>query len=403
MKFVVVGVNHEEMDMDERKLFYFHESDKFEFSTYLLDFMIDQTLILSTCNRSEVYVMCDDSFDESKLKEAYLSYFHQDNPHILLLTGKDAIGHLLEVSCGLQSMVVGEDQILHQIKEALSWTMEQSFGGKQLYYIFQAVISFAKEMRRVHAMSGHPLSVSYIGYQCLKEYLKSDDKIMICGIGEMSQLMIEYLKDYKLYLVNRTFKNVEPFLNDTRTYIPFDSRYDYIKDVDVVISATSSPHVLFQLEKINTDKRMIFLDLAMPRDIDEKIKKQENMILIDMDDLKSISSLHLKKRKEICEIIRKECNDKKQEIWQGLIQMKSDDIIQRMQSRYLDVSKQTYQLLKNKLDLSPREDYILKKVLNASFLRLMKDPIRLLKSDELNQQQYIEFVEKLLQIKENDS
>ena len=399
MKLVVVGVNHEEMDMDERKLFYFHESDKLAFSTKLLDLMIDQVCILSTCNRSEVYVMCDDSFDESKLKEAFLSYFHQDNPHIMLLSKEEALLHLLEVSCGLQSMVVGEDQILHQIKEALSWTMQQKFGGKELYYILQNVISFAKTMRSTYAMSEHPLSVSYIGYQCLQEYLKVDDKIMICGIGEMARLMLEYLKGYSIYLVNRTYENVEPYLNDHTTYVPFDNRYDYIEDVDVVISATSSPHVLFKKEKLSS-RPQVFLDLAMPRDIDHSIKTMKNKVLIDMDDLKSISLQQLEKRKEICEIIKKECILKKDELLQGLAHMKSDNIIQRMQARYLDISNETYQLLKNKLDLSPREDYILKKVLKSSFLRLMKDPIRVLKSDDFNQQQYIEFVEKMLETKE---
>ena len=399
MKLVVVGVNHEEMDMDERKLFYFHESDKLAFSTKLLDLMIDQVCILSTCNRSEVYVMCDDSFDESKLKEAFLSYFHQDNPHIMLLSKEEALLHLLEVSCGLQSMVVGEDQILHQIKEALSWTMQQKFGGKELYYILQNVISFAKTMRSTYAMSEHPLSLSYIGYQCLQEYLKVDDKIMICGIGEMARLMLEYLKGYSIYLVNRTYENVEPYLNDHTIYVPFDNRYDYIEDVDVVISATSSPHVLFKKEKLSS-RPQVFLDLAMPRDIDHSIKTMKNKVLIDMDDLKSISLQQLEKRKEICEIIKKECILKKDELLQGLAHMKSDNIIQRMQARYLDISNETYQLLKNKLDLSPREDYILKKVLKSSFLRLMKDPIRLLKSDDFNQQQYIEFVEKMLETKE---
>ena len=399
MKLVVVGVNHEEMDMDERKLFYFHESDKLAFFFLFLDLMIDQVCILSTCNRSEVYVMCDDSFDESKLKEAFLSYFHQDNPHIMLLSKEEALLHLLEVSCGLQSMVVGEDQILHQIKEALSWTMQQKFGGKELYYILQNVISFAKTMRSTYAMSEHPLSVSYIGYQCLQEYLKVDDKIMICGIGEMARLMLEYLKGYSIYLVNRTYENVEPYLNDHTTYVPFDNRYDYIEDVDVVISATASPHVLFKKEKLSS-RPQVFLDLAMPRDIDHSIKTMKNKVLIDMDDLKSISLQQLEKRKEICEIIKKECILKKDELLQGLAHMKSDNIIQRMQARYLDISDETYQLLKNKLDLSPREDYILKKVLKSSFLRLMKDPIRVLKSDDFNQQQYIEFVEKMLETKE---
>ena len=226
-----------------------------------------------------------------------------------------------------------------------------------------------------------------------------DDKIMICGIGEMARLMLEYLKGYSIYLVNRTYENVEPYLNDHTTYVPFDNRYDYIEDVDVVISATSSPHVLFKKEKLSS-RPQVFLDLAMPRDIDHSIKTMKNKVLIDMDDLKSISLQQLEKRKEICEIIKKECILKKDELLQGLAHMKSDNIIQRMQARYLDISNETYQLLKNKLDLSPREDYILKKVLKSSFLRLMKDPIRLLKSDDFNQQQYIEFVEKMLETKE---
>ena len=164
MKFICIGINHTLMDMDQRKNFYFRDSDKLSFSTHLLD-IVDQIVILSTCNRSEVYVMADDSFDEEQLKAAYFSYFHQENDCVFLETQDKAINHLLEVACGLSSMVVGEDQILHQIKEAMAWSMKQHFSGKELNYIFQTVIKFAKEMRNTYPISEHPLSVSYIGYQ----------------------------------------------------------------------------------------------------------------------------------------------------------------------------------------------------------------------------------------------
>ena len=402
MKFICIGINHTLMDMDQRKNFYFRDSDKLSFSTHLLD-IVDQIVILSTCNRSEVYVMADDSFDEEQLKAAYFSYFHQENDCVFLETQDKAINHLLEVACGLSSMVVGEDQILHQIKEAMAWSMKQHFSGKELNYIFQTVIKFAKEMRNTYAISEHPLSVSYIGYQYIKEVLKDNDKVMICGIGEMSQLMIEYLKDYELYIVNRTYDKVIPYLNEKRHYVSFDERYNYIDRVNVVVSATASPHIVFEADKLDPNQEIVFLDLAMPRDVDIHIKQSKNKRLVDMDDLRCISEAHLQKRLEICDMIKKECVKQTALMLEELQVMKSDDIIYRMQQRYLNLSNETYELLIHKLDLSSKEQYILKKVLKSSFLRLMKDPIQLLKSKDIEkQEQYIELVTQLFNLKEND-
>lgn len=398
MKFVVVGINHELLSIDERKTYYFKESDKLAFSTCLLDEMIHQTLILSTCNRSEVYVVVEDTFDENILKDAFLSYFHQKNSPLILLSNQDALQHLLEVACGLKSMVIGEDQILHQIKEAYQWTLNQKFSGKEMNEIFQSVIQFAKEMRKKYAISEHPLSVSYIGYQKIKEYLKPNDKIMICGIGEMSQLMIEYLKDYQLYLVNRTYEHVQPYMTSSRTYVPFHQRYDYLQKVNIIITATSSPHTIFDQDKIPQDQTFLFLDLAMPRDVDPRLKHQDNITLIDMDDLQSLSQFHLQKRKDICQIIQQECYQQTQILIQKLQMMKSDELISHIQNRYLNLSEETYQLLKNKLNLNTKEDYILKKVLKTSFLRLMKEPLRLLKEEDPHKrEQYIALLETIFQ------
>lgn len=403
MKLVIVGVNHASLNMDQRKEFYFRDSDKWAFSTQMLDAQVEQILILSTCNRSEVYAMVSDSFDENVLKAHFLAYFHQSNHEVNVFSGQQALTYLLEVACGLHSMVIGEDQILHQIREALHWTMENHFSGKELNYIFQNVIRFAREMRKKYAMSEHPLSVSYIGYQSLYPYLKPNDRIMICGMGEMARLMIEYLKDYHLLLVNRTQAKVMPYLNEKRRFVRFEDRYAALAEVDVVVSATGSPHTIFDAQKITTSRPLFFLDLALPRDVDENVRYRLHTRLVDMDDLQGIAANHLEKRQALSRQIQKASQLESESLSLGLQNMKSDPVIEKMQARYLRLSDETFELLKRKLHLNSHEEYILHKVLQTSFLSLMKEPVRLLKSqDKMLQEQYIALVGKMIGEKENE-
>lgn len=401
MKFIVVGVNHEQLNMDERKLFYFHESDKLAFTTWLLDLNINQCLILSTCNRSEVYVMADDLFDNSKLKDAYLAYFHQNSDKIMIKSDDEAILHLLQVACGLKSMVVGEDQILHQIKQALNFTLKYHLGGKELYYLFQQTISFAKKIKSQYHLNEHPLSISYLGFLMIKEYLNHDTTIMVCGIGEMSQLMLKYLKGHQIYLVNRSQKNVEAFLNENVCYVPFEQRYQYLDKVDIVISATASPHLVFEKKHLLNYDKKIYLDLALPRDIDVTIKEELQVRLIDIDELQKIANSHQKIRLSRCQEIESECQLVLKELKRHLQLMKSDSVIEKLQNYYLNVSQETYDLLVKKLSLSKHEDYLLKKVLDTSFLRLMKEPLNLIKNEEIEVEQYLLMLEKILVSKEN--
>lgn len=395
MKLLMVGVNHEILNLDDRKDFYFRESDKYAFSTLLLDEMIDQTVILSTCNRSEVYVFVEDDFEDEKLKYIFLQYFHQKDKNLYLKSGENAILYLLEVSCGLKSMVIGEDQILHQIKEAYNWSLQQHFTGKEMNYLFNQVLAFAKKMKREYAISNHPLSLSYIGYQYILNDLQKGDKVMICGSGEIAQLMMEYLKEHEMYIVNRTYDNVKEFLNEKRKFVAFEDRYNYIDQVKLVVSATGSPHIVFKNENIHVDRELVFLDLAMPRDIDIHLAKRYKVI--DMDTLQLSSKKQLEKREIIAQKILNECHMFLNVLVDGMQSMKSDNLIQRMQERYIHISDETFELLNRKLDLTSKEQYLLKKILKTSFLRLLKDPVRLLKNgDKKQQEQYIELLDKMI-------
>lgn len=395
MKLLMVGVNHEILNQDDRKAFYFRESDKYAFATLLLDEMIDQTVILSTCNRSEVYVFVEEDFDEQRLKDIFLDYFQQNDHGIYLKSHQEAMLYLLEVACGLKSMVIGEDQILHQIKDAYTWSLNQHFTGKEMNYLFHQVLSFAKKMKRDYAISTHPLSLSYIGYQSIVGDLNEMDKVMIVGSGEMAQLMLEYLKEYEIYLVNRTYDNVKKFIREHIHYVPFEKRYDYLSQMKLVVCATGSPHTIFKKDKITFQQDLIFLDLAMPRDVDRELSQRYKVI--DMDQLHSLSKEQLKKRKNIAKEIEHQCYLFLDELVHGLQIMKSDSLIQRMQERYMNISEETYELLNRKLQLSSKEQYLLKKILKTSFLRLLKDPVRLLKEGNKEQQeQYIKLLDKMI-------
>lgn len=398
----MAGINHEILSLDDRKDFYFRESDKYEFSTLLLDEMIDQTVILSTCNRSEVYVFVDNNFDENRLKQVFLNYFHKQDTPLYLKKDKQAILYLLQVACGLKSMVIGEDQILHQIKAAYQWSLQQHFSGKEMNYLFHQVLTFAKKMKNEYAISNHPLSLSYIGYRYIRNEIKPNDKVMVCGSGEMAVLMMEYLQDHEMFIVNRTYDNIKAYLNEKRQFVPFDQRYQFIDKVKLVVCATGSPHVIFQNSKIKTDNDLIFLDLAMPRDVDRDLAKRYKVI--DMDILQQSSMNELEKRREIADMIEVECRSFVDDIAEGLQLMKSDNLIQRMQERYLHLSDETYELLNHKLQLTAKEQYILKKILKTSFLRLLKDPVRLLKQgDQKQQEQYIELLDKMISGEKNEN
>lgn len=378
MKIIIIGINHEYLNLDERKNYYFTDSDKLSFSTCLLDYEVHQTVILSTCNRSEVVVCVDDSFDEEIIRREYASFFHQESDLILLYTNEEAIQYLLEVTCGIRSQVLGEDQIIHQVKESYLWAHNKGFTKKELNYLFQNVLKFAKRMRSEYAISEHPLSISYIGYQSVASMLSKDDAVMICGSGEMSQLMLKYLEEHSIYLVNRTYDKVKQYINDTVHYVAFEDREKYLPQVKLIVTATSSPHYIFKKD-MNIHGEHIFLDLAMPRDVDPALKSV--CTVIDMDNLKAVSNEQYENRQKIAKVIKHLCSDFTKDVVKQLQDMEKNPLLEKMNRCLQDISEETYELLLEKLDLSSKDAFILKKVLKASFARVIKEQASLIRNE----------------------
>lgn len=394
MEFAVIGVSHKQLALDKRSLFSFTDTQKLEFSSLLLTYGIEQVLILSTCNRSEVYLMYQTDIDF--LPSIYLNYFNQAEAPLYVKTGDEAFRHLLKVTCGLESMLIREDQILGQVKQAYDFTCRMSLGGKELSLIFQETLNFVKKMK--HKYQQPSISLTHLAVEHLKKVSNLyNQKIMICGAGEIATSFIPYLYDNnELIFSNR---NSEKLVKLKQQYpkikiIPFNQRKILLDQVNILISATASPHLIFNRDDF-INSQLIAIDLTIPRDID----KTASIQCIDLDTLNHEVAVNNQLRSKDVEKINSEIDIKIGEVRTKLDSIKYDYVIQSLQAKSMQLANQTYEILVNKLSLTARERHILEKTLKASFMQIMKDPIHCVKTNQIND---LEVINKLFSLKEDN-
>lgn len=392
MELAVIGVSHKQLSLDKRSIFSFTDTQKLEFSGLLLTSGIEQVLILSTCNRSEVYVMYEN--DVSFLSSLYLDYFNQVTAPLYFKTGDEALVHLLKVACGLESMLIREDQILGQIKQAYDFTCKMNLGGKELYLIFQETFNFVKGIKSRYPQPS--ISLTHLAVEYLKKAVSlNNQKIMICGAGEIALSFIPYLyENNELIFSNRSddkliaLKKQYPQIK----IISFKQRKILLDQVNILISATASPHLIFKADDF-VNSRLIAVDLTIPRDIDQKALIK----CIDLDTLNHEVEKNNQLRSKDIEKINREIICKTSELKNKLNSTKYDYVIQSLQAKSMQLANQTYEILINKVSLTTREKRILEKTLKASFMQIMKDPIHCVKTNQIND---IEVINKLFSLKE---
>lgn len=261
---------------------------------------IKECLILSTCNRTEIYIYSDDKILDRyyiekivcDIKGVDISIFKK---YFYFYSGEKAIFHPFKVAVGLDSMVLGEDQVLGQVKQAHKIAMETKTSGAILNTLFRDAVTSAKYIKTTTEMSKIQSSVTSIALRKVSKILGGleNKQILIIGMGKIGALTVEQLKDYgveKIYITNRTHRRAEQIAQISNAeVIEYNRRYEYLNDSDIIISSTSSPHytITADLAKyaIKDTKTRVFIDLAVPRDIDEDIKFINDTIYINIDNL----------------------------------------------------------------------------------------------------------------------
>lgn len=261
---------------------------------------LQELVILSTCNRVELYaVTTHSSFDvlEAFLAEIQNIPIPEFSSHIYRLQNDEAVGHLLAVAAGLDSVVLGEPQILGQVTEAYSVAGRHGTAGKILSRLFQSAIHTGKRARTETSIAHNPASISSVAVNRISETVSqlSQAQVMVLGAGEMAELAVEALRKRgagRIVVVNRTVQRAQELARrwDGQA-AALEMLLELLPQMDIVITSTGAPHTIIQasmVEKamqLRPDRPMVFMDIAVPRDVDPEVGAIPAVSLYDMDTL----------------------------------------------------------------------------------------------------------------------
>lgn len=285
---------------------------------YLQKGLIKGYIATETCLRVEMYLEITEKLDIEELRSRF------NAKSTLECRGKEAIKYLFEVICGLDSVIKGEDQVLAQIKKSYLAHLENKKTSSFLNIIFNSAIEVGKKFRAESKITEKNLSLDSISVKFIKNKFGELDgkKIFVIGVGDLSQSILAILHKYdncNLIMTNRSNRKsieLKKVFNNVET-AEFKEKYDVVEKSDIVISATSAPHLILEKDKmgkiLSDGKKRFFLDLAVPRDIETSIGKVENTMLYHLDDIWEEYNKNVKKRDEVVDefyyIIEKQYNE----------------------------------------------------------------------------------------------
>ena len=313
MSLLAIGINHNTASVELREKVAFGPDKLSEALGQLsADSHVNGSVILSTCNRTEIY--CDvKSSSKNKLIE-WLTQFHNVSPEDLkpsfyVHEDQAAIRHLMRVSCGLDSLVLGEPQILGQVKQAYADSRKNNAVDSSLDKWFQKAFSVAKRVRTETEIGGSAVSVAYAACTLAKHIFESlaDATVLLVGAGETIELVAKHLASHnckRIIVANRTRERAMSLAEEFNAdVIALNEIPDHLHFADIVISSTASPLPIIgkgMVESALKKRRhqpMLFVDIAVPRDIESQVGDLNDAYLYSVDDLQSIVDSNIEQRK----------------------------------------------------------------------------------------------------------
>lgn len=297
MSIQMVGIDHNKGSVDVRALFSFTKNKSMDAMQKLMEMEgIKGAIILSTCNRMEVWVDVEEGIDISLY--TYLCEIKgvkADTFSHLFITRmeKEAIEHLFHLSCGLKSQILGEDQIITQVKDALSLSRDNSTTTSALEVLFRMAITAAKKIKtNVSFPKENPSAIQQAIQVLEHNNVPIENKTcMVIGNGQMGKLAACAFRDAlaQVFVTVRQYRHGAVELPDRCKVLDYDNRVGFLEQCDIVVSATTSPHFTITKEMLAKRKNkspIILIDLAVPRDIEVDVKEVDFVTLYDIDDFK---------------------------------------------------------------------------------------------------------------------
>lgn len=314
-EIILIGANHKTAPVELReKLSFSAEETAAALEDFKKDENIKESLVFSTCNRTEILYIPEGGDQVEKIIEFVSRFKKLDvkdfRDSLYVLKEEEAIAHLFRVASSLDSMVVGEPQILGQIKDAYRTAIKGNASGVLLNRLLHKSFSVAKRIRKETGIGDNAVSISYAAIELANKIFSelSQKSVMLLGAGEMAELAVEHLisnKVRKIVVANRTFKNAvalaEKFNGQA---VKFEERETALAEVDIIISSTGATDYVMTRDQVKQAMKkrhhntLFFIDIAVPRDIDPKINSISNAYVYDIDDLKNIVESNMQQREK---------------------------------------------------------------------------------------------------------
>ena len=304
MNIIVLGLNHRTAPVELRELLAIPDSRMGEALNRLRSYPgVKEAMFLGTCNRVEVYAVVEKGEQGFRKLEDFLVAIHfslssEDMlPHLYRYSDEEAIAHLFRVSASLDSMVVGEPQILGQVKDAYELALTHRSSGVMLNKVVKKAISVGKSVRTNTRIGEYAVSVSYAAVELAKKVFSNlkEQVVLLVGAGEMGKLAAQHLVNHGVKEVLLTTRNHHRALALAERFqghaVPYDQLRSTLPKADIVICATGAPHFVISKDDIEgavhqRRNRPIFLiDITVPRNIDPAVKDVDNAFVFDIDDL----------------------------------------------------------------------------------------------------------------------
>lgn len=421
MHIIALSLNYKQASVEDREKVTFQDNEVVEALHALRDqkSVLEATL-LSTCNRTELYVVSDQEHTGAYYTRKFLAdWFGVDYERIKNMTElkvqDDAVRHLFKVTAGLDSIVLGETQILGQIRDAFLRAQEEHTTGTIFNKLFKEAITVAKRGHSETDISKNAVSMSYAAVELAKRIFQNvkESKVLVIGAGEMAEESLLNLTSNgieDLVVINRSIEKAEKLSQK------FNGRADSLanleeelKTADIVISSTSSTDFVINkemMDRVNESRNaspLILIDIAMPRDIDPAIESCDNVYMYNVDDLQGLVDSNLEAREQEAEKIKAMIDGSTAEFEDWLQVQGVVPVIQAMRKKALQIHSDTFESLERKLpEMSERERTVVSKHMKSIINQMLRDPIIFTKeiAGDKNRDDKLEDIQAMFHIEE---
>ncbi|MEZ4600702.1 MAG: glutamyl-tRNA reductase [Syntrophotaleaceae bacterium] len=419
MNIIAVGLNHKTAPVEIREQVAFSADSLVCPLERLIRLPeVVEGLILSTCNRVELYATGLDAAAAVARIKNFLADFHQVpvatlTPHFYEYRGEAAIRHLFRVAASLDSMVIGEPQILGQLKEAFLSAQACQSAGLILTRLLHKSFSVAKRVRTETDIACQAVSISYSAVELARKIFGDlrSRSVLILGAGEMCELAARHLVQHQVagvVVANRTYSRaVELAERFGGRAVQLDDIDDQLQQADIVLASTGAGEHLLTRSRVEEvirrrkNRPMFFIDIAVPRNIDPEINEIDNVYLYDIDDLQSVIEANLKERRKAAEKAEIIIDQEIVRFQAWLAGLEIAPTIAALRHRLEDIRRgELEKTLAQLKDLGPREREAIDSLTAAIVKKILHQPITVLKKsqNDMEGEQYLEAVRKLFDL-----